>query len=157
MTWPWTEFLLSLNDDECVFKASEIPFQGMLISRDGVCLDPSKVEALKDAFPPTNKLEVMSFLCILQANAEFVPNLSWETVHLRALTQKHKGFKCLKTLFHEDAFLCNFNPTSLHTSLWMHTNLDFLPFFHRVHLQTKLVLLPVPAEPPSQLNGSTHN
>ena len=138
----------------------------MSIYRDGFCLDPSKVEALKDALPPTNKLKVMSFLCMLQANAEFIPNLSWQTVHLRCSYSKHKCFKwlaaclkefeCLKTMFHEDAFLCNFDPTSLHTSLWMHTNLDFLPFFHRVHLQTKVVLLPVPADTP-QLSGSTHN
>ena len=110
---------LTLNDDKCVFKAAEIPFWAMLISRDGVCPDPSKVEALKDALPPTNKLEVVSFLCMLHANAEFIPNLSRETVHLRALTQKHKCFKwlvacakefeCLKTLFHEDAVFCYFN------------------------------------------------
>ena len=150
-----------------MFKASEIPFWGMLISRDGVCPDPFKFEALKDALPPTNKSEVMSFLCMLQANAEFIPNLSWETVQLRALTQKHKcskwlaacvkEFECLNTLFHEDAFLCNFDPIPLHTSLWMHTILDFLSFFHRIHLQTKLALLPVPAEPPSQLSRSTPN
>ena len=57
---------------------------------------------------------------MLQANAEFIPNLSQETVHLRALTQKHKCFKwsvacvkefeCLKTLFHEDALLHYFDP-----------------------------------------------
>ena len=52
---------------------------------------------------------------MLQANAEFIPNLCRQTVHLRAPTQKHKCFKwlvacvkeseCLKTLFHEDALL----------------------------------------------------
>ena len=45
---------LTLNDDKCVFKAAEI--------RLWVHPDPSKVEALKDALPLTNKSEVMSFL-----------------------------------------------------------------------------------------------
>ena len=80
---------LTLNPDKCRFHRKEIPFWGMIINGDGVRPDPSKVEALQNATQPESKSELMSFLCMLQANSEFIPNLSKEIVHLRELTKKH--------------------------------------------------------------------
>ena len=111
---------LTLNLEKCLFKRKEIPFWGMIYSREGVRPDPSKVQSLKMATRPCNKSEVMSFLCMLQANSEFIPNLAKETTHLRELTHKHKifdwsseceeEFERLKTLFYEDALLRYFDP-----------------------------------------------
>ena len=76
----------------------------------------------------SKKEEVMSFLCMVQANSEFIPNLAKETVHLRGLTQKHSRFnwspECqrefarLKKLFPEDALLRFYDP-SVPTSLFV--------------------------------------
>ena len=111
---------MTLNPDKCIFKKEEVPFWGMIISKDGVKPDPNKVQALQNATKPRDKAEVMSFLCMLQANSEFIPNLSAETIQLRQLTEKNKRFKwtppCqqefnrLKTLFHKEACLQYFDP-----------------------------------------------
>ena len=84
---------LTLNPDKCLFNRTEIPFWGMIISGDGVRPDPEKVRALREASHPESKSELMSFLCMLQANSEFIPQLSKETVHLRELTQQARRFK----------------------------------------------------------------
>ena len=87
---------LTLNPDKCLFNRTEIPFWGMIISGEGVRPDPEKVQALREASHPESKSELMSFLCMLQANAEFIPQLSKETVHLRELTQQARKFKWTK-------------------------------------------------------------
>ena len=84
---------LTLNPSKCIFHKKEIPFWGMIITGDGVRPDPRKVEALQNASRPETKSELMSFLCMLQANAEFIPNLSKETVNLRELTKKDVRFR----------------------------------------------------------------
>ena len=101
---------LTVNPDKCLFKRKEIPFWGMIISEDGVRPDPKKVQALRDATHPESKSEVMSFLCMLQAQSEFIPNLSKETVHLRKLTNKSMRFKwtrqCQQEFLRLQGLLC---------------------------------------------------
>ena len=65
----------------------------MIIAGDGVRPDPTKVEALRNATRPESKSELMSFLCMMQANSEFIPKLSKETVNLRELTKRDVRFK----------------------------------------------------------------
>ena len=106
---------MTLNPGKCHFRKSSIPFWGMIISADGVRPDPAKVDALRSASQPRNKSEVMSFLCMVQSNAEFIPGLSQKTENLRALTKKHARFswtkecqaefKSLRDSLHEDAVL----------------------------------------------------
>ena len=40
---------LTLNPSKCILAKDEIPFWGMIVTRDGIKPDPSKVEALKSA------------------------------------------------------------------------------------------------------------
>ena len=113
---------LTLNPNKCIFKKPEIPFWGMLISKDGVRPDPTKVQALRDATHPETKAELMSFLCMVQASGEFIPGLSRETANLRELTRKNARFKwskkCqkefnrLKELLCEDAMLAYYETSS---------------------------------------------
>ena len=84
---------LTLNSKKCLFHKKEIPFWGMIIGEEGVRPDPRKVESLVNATRPESKAELMSFLCMLQANSEFIPNLSKQNVHLRELTKKDVRFK----------------------------------------------------------------
>ena len=84
---------LTLKSKKCLFHRREIPFWGMIIGEDGVRPDPRKVEALQNATRPESKSELMSFLCMLQANSEFIPNLSNENANLRELTKKDVKFK----------------------------------------------------------------
>ena len=67
---------LTLNPDKCEFSKPEIKFWGMIISADGIRPDPEKVDALKYLKTPKDKAELNSFLCMMQANGEFIPNFS---------------------------------------------------------------------------------
>ena len=88
---------LTLNPEKCAFAATEIPFWGVKVSKEGIKPDPAKVEFVQNAEPPTTKDEVTSFLSIIQSNAEFIANLSSLNSNLRALTEKHKKFHWTKT------------------------------------------------------------
>ena len=64
---------LKLNKDKCLFRFTGIPFFGEAISKHGVSLDPSKVQALTDMPPPQSKNELKSFLGILNYLSKFSP------------------------------------------------------------------------------------
>lgn len=75
---------LMLNPEKCIF-GKEVPFWGMIITHKGVKPDPSKVKSLQTADRPCSKDEVVSFLCMVQSNSDFIPNLAQKTVHLHQL------------------------------------------------------------------------
>ena len=94
---------LTLNEEKCIFMKQEIPFWGLLISKDGIKPDPEKVEALNHTGPPETKEDVMSFLCMIQSLSNFIPNLLQKTFNLRQLTKKYTHFqrkKCHQLEFH---------------------------------------------------------
>jgi len=67
---------LTLNPEKCHFGEQAIDFWGLIIGRDGVKPNPAKVEALEHIHPPNNKEKLISFLCMMQSNADFIPNFS---------------------------------------------------------------------------------
>ena len=79
---------LTLNPSKCLFAQKEIKFWGMIVSDEGVRPDPEKVEALDHITPPRNKEELTSFLCMMQASADFMPGFAKKAAKLRELTQK---------------------------------------------------------------------
>ena len=111
---------LTLNPEKCLIGSKEIHFWGLLITSEGIRPDPAKVSALDYVTPPTNKQEVTSFLCMMQANAEFIPNFAQKSDVLRELTRgdkrfvwKNKHASCFETLlqeFREATLLRYFDP-----------------------------------------------
>ena len=93
---------LTLNPKKCIFGADEIHFWGLIINSDGVRPDPAKVAALDHITPPENKQELVSFLCMMQANAEFISNFSRKSAPLRELTRAKVRFVWTKE--HTDCF-----------------------------------------------------
>ena len=79
---------LTLNSEKCIFVKDGVPFWGLLLNHEGIKPEPSKAEALRHASPPQNKEEIMSFLCMIQSQSNFIPNLSCCTAHLRDLNKK---------------------------------------------------------------------
>ena len=53
---------LTLNKEKCEFRMNQVKFLGHIVSREGIQIDPSKVKAIQDMQPPTNKKELKSFL-----------------------------------------------------------------------------------------------
>ena len=69
-------------------KVPQVKYLGHIISSDGVRADPDKVKAIVDMQVPTSKKELMRFLGMLTYLSKFLPDLSSETVLLRALVKK---------------------------------------------------------------------
>ena len=84
---------LTLNEEKCWFGMKEIKFWGMIINSKGVQPDPEKVEALDGLQPPKTKDELLSFICMMQSNAEFIPSFAKKASVLRELTKEKVRFK----------------------------------------------------------------
>ena len=84
---------MTLNSNKCIFNQTEVPFWGVLVNEHGIRPDPEKVKALKHATRPQNRQELISFLCMLQSNKEFIPLIAQKSSHLRGLTKKGKQFR----------------------------------------------------------------
>ncbi|CAB4029394.1 Hypothetical predicted protein, partial [Paramuricea clavata] len=87
---------ITLNPSKCTFGATEIEFWGLRIGSARVRPDPGKVEALKHITPPRSKEELISFLCMMQSNADFIPNFAQHAAKLRELTKKNSRFTWTK-------------------------------------------------------------
>ena len=75
---------MTLNLEKCLFIRTSIPFWGVIISKDGILPDPEKVKVLHMASRPKTKEELMSFLCMIQSNKEFIK----KSKYLTKLTKK---------------------------------------------------------------------
>ena len=84
---------LTFNPSKCFFGRSEISFWGMIFSSEGVRPDPAKVEALEYITPPNSKEELISFLCMMQSNSDFIASFSRRSSTLRELTKGNVHFK----------------------------------------------------------------
>lgn len=76
---------LTLNPSKCHFLQHEIKFWGMIFSKDGVRPDPEKVEDLQYLTPPSDKAELVSFLCMMQSNASF------KCLNVKLISNLHLG------------------------------------------------------------------
>ena len=84
---------LTLNKSKCEFNKSSITFFGFVFSSKGIAPDPTKVEAINSALPPTTTSGVRSFLGMATYCAKFIPNFSDVSEPLRKLTKKDQPFR----------------------------------------------------------------
>ena len=66
---------------------------GFIVSPQGVCPDPLKVESIRTLAPPTNVKECRSFVAMCSYYHRFVPNFAKISEPIVALTKKHARFK----------------------------------------------------------------
>ena len=62
-----------------------------VISAEGVSVDPQKIEAIVNWKPPTNVMEIRSFLGLARYYRKFVERFSKLAAHLTKLTRKRKN------------------------------------------------------------------
>ncbi|GJZ19441.1 putative reverse transcriptase domain-containing protein [Tanacetum coccineum] len=77
---------------KCEFWLKEVQFLGHVVNRDGIHVDPSKVESVKNWKTPESPTEIRSFLGLAGYYRRFIENFSKITKPLTLLTQKNKAY-----------------------------------------------------------------
>jgi hypothetical protein len=78
---------------KCEFWLNQVVFLGHVVSKDGITVDPSKIEAMVSWDRPTNVSEVRSFLGLAGYYRRFVEGFSRIAAPLTHLTQKNAKFE----------------------------------------------------------------
>jgi hypothetical protein len=77
---------------KCEFWLERISFLGHVISKEGITVDPKKVEAVVNWERPTNVHEIRSFLGLAGYYRRFVEGFSKLSGPLTAITKKNTRF-----------------------------------------------------------------
>jgi len=70
------EHKLYAKFSKCEFWLKKGPFLGHILSKDGISIDPSKVQEVMDLKAPTSVHDVRSFLGLAGYYRHFIPNFS---------------------------------------------------------------------------------
>ena len=65
----------------------------MTFSTNGMSPDPAKIDALNFATAPTNKDVLISFLCLMQSNSDFILNFAQKPAKQTELIIDNKEFR----------------------------------------------------------------
>ena len=83
---------LSLKPRKCSFAKSEVTYMGQIISKEGIKVDPAKIEAVKSFPLPHNQHDVRSFLGLANYYRKFVKGYSNIAQPLNRLLTKQNSF-----------------------------------------------------------------
>ncbi|GJR85593.1 putative reverse transcriptase domain-containing protein [Tanacetum coccineum] len=78
---------------KCEFWLQDVRFLGHVLNSEGIRVDPSKVEAVKNWKPPKTPIEIRSFLGLVGNFRRFIANFLKISKPLTLLTQKEKKFE----------------------------------------------------------------
>ena len=77
---------------KCEFWKSEVKFLGHVVSKQGIAVDPAKVEAVMNWERPTSVTEIRSFLGLAGYYRRFIKGFSQLALPLTKLTRKDTPF-----------------------------------------------------------------
>ena len=78
---------------KCEFWLNEVSFLGHIVSKEGIRVDPKKIEVVVEWKPPRNVTEVRSFLGLAGYYRRFVKGFSMITAPMTKLRQKNVKFE----------------------------------------------------------------
>ncbi|KAJ0600345.1 putative nucleotidyltransferase, Ribonuclease H [Helianthus annuus] len=73
---------------KCDFLIREVHFLGHVVNKDGIHVDPSKVDSIKNWPAPRTPIEIRQFLGLAGYYRRFIKDFSKMAQHLTSLTQK---------------------------------------------------------------------
>ena len=76
----------------CAFWMKEVKFLGHVVSKQGVAVDPAKIEVVMKWEPPKNVMEVCSFLGLVGYYRRFVEGFSKLAMPMTHMTKKREKF-----------------------------------------------------------------
>ena len=79
---------LKINSAKCQFGRKSLKYLGHLVTSEGICTDPDKVDAILELREPTNVRGVRRFLGVASWYRRFVPNFSQIAAPLNHLLKK---------------------------------------------------------------------
>nr|GEX32195.1 hypothetical protein [Tanacetum cinerariifolium] len=77
---------------KCEFWLKEVQFLGHVVNREGIHVDPSKAESVKNWKTPKSPIEIRLFLGLAGYYRRFIENFSKIAKPLTQLTQKNKAY-----------------------------------------------------------------
>jgi hypothetical protein len=80
---------LFLKQSKCAFGASEVEYLGHIVGKDGVWVDPKKIEVMKDWPCPKTLKSLCGFLGLTSYYCKFVQNYGKIAAPLTALFKKN--------------------------------------------------------------------
>ena len=86
------EHQLYAKFSKCELWLKKVPFLGHILSKEGIAVDPSKVQEVMDWKAPTSVSEVRSFLGLAGYYRRFIPNFSKIAKPMTSLLQKDHKF-----------------------------------------------------------------
>jgi RNase H-like domain found in reverse transcriptase/Reverse transcriptase (RNA-dependent DNA polymerase)/Integrase zinc binding domain/Chromo (CHRromatin Organisation MOdifier) domain len=111
---------LLLDPEKCEFYKEEVTFLGFMCGRNGIRMDPAKIEAVTNWKEPTTVKEVQAFLGFANFYRRFIKGFSAVTQPLTMLTRKEQkwewtdkaqeAFDTLKECFTSAPILTTFDP-----------------------------------------------
>ena len=78
---------------KCEFWLNEMSFLGHIVSKEGIRVDPKKIEVIVEWKPPRNVIEVHSFLGLVSYYRRFVKGFSMTVAPMTRLLQKNVKYE----------------------------------------------------------------
>ncbi|WMV46238.1 hypothetical protein MTR67_039623 [Solanum verrucosum] len=78
---------------KCEFWLTSVAFLGHVVSKEGIMVDPQKIEVVKNWARPSSVTEVRSFVGLASYYHQFVKNFAAIATHLTNLTKKEIPFE----------------------------------------------------------------
>ena len=83
---------LKLNQAKCVLRQTSVIFLGMKVSKDGLQVDPEKLEAVRSLKAPTNTKQLRSLLGVINHLGRFVPHVQEALKPLNDLLKANRAW-----------------------------------------------------------------
>ena len=87
------EFGLHARLDKCCWARPNVKFLGHIVGRDGITMDPAKIDSVRTWPPPRNPTELRSFLGLTNYFRRFLQGYSSQVAPLNDLLHKDAGWQ----------------------------------------------------------------